>query len=95
MKKRKRNVSENDVLQVCWFIVPFLTILICLFVDDDAKQEFKYVHELCQEEKLKLQNRPIVGIDPNKRDLIYCVSVQGRNSNQRFKSFRYTYPQVS
>ena len=78
----------HSVSELCFIVFFFYTQL---FVDDDKDPEFAYVNRLSLEQKAQLQNRPIVGIDPNKRDLIYCVSVQG----QRFKSFRYTYPQVS
>jgi hemerythrin len=56
----------------------------------------KYVDELTDDEKLKFKDYTIVGIDPNKGDLIYCTNgevdmVQGKNHTRRkAKTFRYT-----
>ena len=53
-----------------------------------AAEREKYMDELDSAEQQRLQHRTVVGIDPGKNDLIYCVTVDG--SNNEPTSFRYT-----
>lgn len=48
-----------------------------------------YIDDLNQETLIELRTKKIVGIDPNKADLIYCCSKEP-NQDQTQKTFRYT-----
>lgn len=63
------------------------------------KQSIPYVHHLSQDDKKMYQQSIMVGIDPNKRDLIYCcadaqLNNSSSNPKKSFSTFRYTQPQA-
>jgi hypothetical protein len=53
----------------------------------DIVHKEKYIDELDEEELKLLKYKKIVGIDPNKGDLIYCVDVDEKDYAT---TFRYT-----
>lgn len=51
----------------------------------------KYIDELSETEKEKFKDYTVVGIDPNKDDLIYATTITSEeNSQYDIKKFRYT-----
>jgi hypothetical protein len=47
-----------------------------------------YIDRLSDQQKVQYQEHEVVGVDPSKRDLLYCVSSSEKGSSQ--KKFRYT-----
>jgi hypothetical protein len=47
-----------------------------------------YIDRLSDQQKVQYQEHEIVGVDPNKRDLLFCVNSNEKGNNQ--KKMRYT-----
>lgn len=62
-------------------------------VQDDSSTSDIYIDALTSEQKQQLQGKKVVAIDPNMRDLLYCIDSDVKNSNEQPKTqhqFRYT-----
>lgn len=53
----------------------------------------RYIDEISKSEIEELRDKTIIATDPNKDDLIYCIT--GSKSDNNFKTFRYTNNQRS
>ena len=70
-----------------------MTILFSKTVKEKAKKlEELYIDEIKQSKIRLLKDKKVISIDPNKDDLIYCISGE---KNNNLKQFRYTQNQRS